>query len=152
MIITITEVTQAFTTQGAEYLKVKGISDNKETTKAVFDNLKTKWELLQPNATLEFVMVKEGQFWNVADIKPVALPPPPKPTMLGQDQAEKPSGQEIGMTTKELGDMIRAKYLIPIFGNEVGTELIKWYRGRILSTTRIPYDRAKLPDLKRKEE
>jgi len=70
---------------------------------------------------------------------PIEKEKPPKPEI---------PGPQIGMTVKEIGDMIRAKYLIPIFGNEAGTELIKWYRGQVLATTRIVYDGSKLPNLK----
>ena len=63
-------------------------------------------------------------------------PIPPKP---------EPAPQAIGMTTKEIGDMIRAKYLVPIFGNEIANELIKWYQSQILGTTRVPFDSSKLP-------
>ena len=48
---------------------------------------------------------------------------------------DKPSGQEIGMTTKEIGDMIRSEKLSAIFGAETAKELVEWYKGRIKSTT-----------------
>ena len=117
MLVTIQSVSQEFTKTGSEYRKVVGVTgDGKPTTKSVFDNLKSKWELLKENATLEFTMVKQGQFWNVADIKPIELPPPTKPTMLEQDEKvieealkEKPSGQEVGMWYKELGAWLMMK-------------------------------------------
>ena len=63
-----------------------------------------------------------------------------------------PSGQEIGMTVKEIGDMIRAGEISKLFGAKIGAELITWYRGRIISTTRTDYDSKDLPSIKPKEE
>ncbi len=81
MIITIQTIDREFTKTGKEYLKVTGITgDGKQTTKSIFDNLKEKWELLVENATLEFVMQKVGQFWNVTDIK--------KPELIGEKAQE----------------------------------------------------------------
>lgn len=68
-----------------------------------------------------------------------AIPFPPKP------EPPAPAPQAIGMITKEIGDMIRAKYLVSIFGPETQKELIRWYRGQVLGITRIPCDGAKLP-------
>ncbi len=48
-----------------------------------------------------------------------------------------PSGQETGMTTKEIGDMIRANKLSVIFTEEVAKKLIEWYKRRIQNTTGI---------------
>lgn len=91
------------------------------------------------------------------------LPPPTKPSELlpehqkeikkaTQPKPNEPAPQAVGMTTKELGDMIRAKQLIPIFGVEIGAELVKWYRSQILGTTRIPFDGDKLPKIKTEEK
>ena len=79
MLVTIVKVEQEFTRNGDEYKKVtvaKG--DGAETTKSVFNNLEDKWPLLKAGSTLEFVMEKRGQYWNVTDIKTVEeqLPPP----------------------------------------------------------------------------
>jgi len=49
----------------------------------------------------------------------------------------KPSGQEVGMTTKEIGDMIRADKLSVIFGAEPAKELVEWYKNRIKGTTGV---------------
>ena len=128
MIVTIKEVTQEFTTKGAEYKKVMGYDGTgKQVTKNVFDNLSSKWPLLQEEKTLEFVMEKKGQFWNVTDIKEMGTLPPqePKP-MVGnalvqeavkqggvvEKVTDKPlSGQEHGMLIKELGENIRGGQL-----------------------------------------
>ena len=69
-----------------------------------------------------------------------------------RETASEPAPQAVGMCTKEMGDMIRAKYLKPLFGDEAYLELIKWYRGQILSITRIPYDGTKLPKFDTKKE
>src|SRR3990167_8153030 len=72
MIITITEVSQEFASNGSEYRKVKGTTtDGKETTKSIFNNLEDSWGLLKEGAVLDFAMVKKGQYWNVSEIKPV---------------------------------------------------------------------------------
>jgi len=87
MIITITKVEQAFASNGAEYQRVTGISEGKEVTKSVFDKLKDKWSLLKENSTLDFKMVKKGQFWNVEDINPIELPKPqPSDKILPEHQ------------------------------------------------------------------
>lgn len=69
-----------------------------------------------------------------------------------QANPSEPAPQAVGMTTKELGDMIRTKQLMPIFGVEIGAELVGWYRSQILGTTRIPFDGAKLPKIKTEKE
>ena len=92
MIITVTELTQEFTKSGAEYVRVKGVTqDGQESTKSIFSNLKDSWDLLVKGATLDFTMEKKGQFWNVIAIKPVgqqaaekAAPQPAKPTQPGE--------------------------------------------------------------------
>lgn len=98
----------------------------------------------------------------VADAKPVAgeLQPPTDATMLAEHEkvieearaeavsapvVPPPNPQAVGMFTKEIGDMIRSKYLVPIWGEEAAGELIKWYRGQGLGITRIPFDGDKLP-------
>lgn len=123
------------------------------------DALKAKWGLLQVGKAIKFTMKDfttkdQVKIPFVSDIETVegALPAedkvqealeknlsdnvPPPPT---------PAPQAVGMVTKEIGDMIRAKYLFTIFGEEAQFELIKWYRSQVLGITRIPYDGAKLP-------
>lgn len=168
MIVTITKVSQEFTKNGDEYRKVTGAtSDNKggtrETTKSIFNQLKDKWGLLVEGKTLEFTMEQKGQFWNVVDIKEPDLPPSKEPEPLleqhqevvdkavGQTPKKEPAPQAVGMITKEIGDMIRAKYLFTLFGEDAQIELIKWYRGQVLGITRVNYDGSKLPDFKKKE-
>lgn len=166
MIIKITNVHQEFTKNGAEWMKVAGVDANgKETTKLVFDKHKNKWPLLVEGATLEFKMAKQGQFWNITDILPVETPPPQSSQeVLPKDQKEinrarqegketnQPAPQAVGMLTKEIGDMIRADKLIPIFGKETAIELVGWYREQTLGITRIPFDGAKLPQFSKVEK
>lgn len=76
MIFTIRTVEPAFASNDKEYLKVTGsTSEGVERTYNVFDSLKDKWPLLEPNATVELKMVQQGKFWNVENITKVGLPP-----------------------------------------------------------------------------
>ena len=118
--------------------------------------LKAKWGLLQEGVAVRFIMTDftkpDGvKIPFVSDIETVegALPSPvaPKqPTGYEGEVTIKPAPQAVGMITKEIGDMIRAKYLVTIFGNEIAKELIKWYRSQTLWITGIPFDEAKLPN------
>ena len=77
--------------------------------------------------------------------KNIVIPKPVQPTQEApqsksspvnpQSNTMTPSGQEIGMTTKEIGDMIRANKLSVIFGEETSKKLVEWYKNRIKSTT-----------------
>jgi hypothetical protein len=64
MIVTIKSAEKLSGDYG-EYIKISGISNNKEITK----------ELLKENATVEFVMVQKNNRWNIDDIKTIELPP-----------------------------------------------------------------------------
>ena len=160
MLITIQEVSQEFTKSGAEYRKVKGITEkNQESTKNVFDNLQEKWDKLIEGATLEFKMEKKGQFWNVVDILDVNLPPPQDDKKVLQEHQEAidkavpeeqpplapPAPQAVGMATKEIGDMIRSKYLVSMFGGKIARGLMRWYQHQMLGITRIEFDGNDLP-------
>jgi len=80
MIITITDVESAFTKNGDEFKKVKGVTDKgQETTKSIFNNLQNKWGLLEENATIDLKLEKKGQFWNVVDVLPCEFPEPQEP-------------------------------------------------------------------------
>jgi putative heme degradation protein len=99
---TVVSTEQAFTGQGAEYLKVKVTdTEGRETTKAVFDNLKEKWPLITEGAYLEFKMVKKGSFWNVADVLPIEtealITPPEEPPIITE---AKKLDDEVGPMTK----------------------------------------------------
>ena len=75
---------------------------------------------------------------------------------LQPPEPEKPAPQELGMWWKEVGEIIRQdpefKLLIKIFGKENAKSVVKEYRGRLLSTLKIPYDGSKLPLWKEKED
>ena len=121
MIIKITEVAQEFTKNGAGYRKVKGTSDGREVTKSVFDNLNSKWSLLEEGAELEFKMEKKGQFWNVVDILPIN-------DMV--QEAVKLGGVVESATTKDLKDLgikrqSSIKASVDIVGSMVKAGLIK---------------------------
>ncbi len=154
MIITITQVIQEFTKNGAEYLKVKGTTaDGKEITKSVFDNLEESWELLQEGATLDFKLEKKGQFWNVAGISEIGEPASPQKRNTTPSRVEYPDGindgrldgdkpkleiapQEKGMFWKELGENFRAG-LINKDDNDVGTYLWGVYTNQMFSSLGI---------------
>ncbi len=155
--------------QGAkgDYLSVKYLDhkDNSEHGKAVFSTLKEKWGMVINGCILE---LKQDATYKIIDIlPPPETPPPTKPQPMPQpvqlnsspvkppDHTEtpptQPIGAEIGMTIKELGDLLRANLLYKVFGDEAGTNLLKWYQGRILGTTKVAFDSAKLPPIKVKE-
>lgn len=91
MIVTIQTVSQEFTKDGAEYYKVIGVTEKGEqTTKLVFSNLEDKWAMLQENATLEFKLLKKGQFWNVVDILPAPATPPATAPVTPLPQIDEP--------------------------------------------------------------
>ena len=150
--------------------------DNKDFKKVTLDTgqvlkvkqgregaLKAKWDLLQVNRVIKFIMKDYTKPDGVKvpfvnDIETVETPPPQKPHLSSKDQKEvdearqegrqelpPPNPHAVGMMTKEIGDMIRAKYLVSIYGQEASNELIKWYRSQGLGITRITFDGDKLP-------
>ncbi len=113
-------------------------------------------EIILPNTAVQLNYAKayDKEYIYSAVQVMSALPPPQKATTvpvpgeppivteakkMGAEviSTEKVSGQEIGMTTKELGDMIRAKQLSVIFGLETAEKLVAWYKKRIQTTTGI---------------
>ncbi len=156
MIITIKHREVKPTKDGKnKYLELIKEDDKK---KVVFSDLYDKWELCQEGATVELKLDPTKNF-KVVDIIPVGeqLPPAKEPAPLSQEQEAEidkalkppPNPQAVGMCTKEIGDMIRSKYLKPLFG-DIHIGLIKWYQGQILDITRIPFDEAELPQFKPK--
>ena len=157
MIITVISVSEEFTKNGDAYKKVTcATEDGRETTKSIFNQLENKWPLLVEGKALEFKMEKKGQFWNVVDITDVgdSLPAPKSDkAVLPEHQKEidkaqeppPPAPQAVGMITKEIGDMIRAKMLTVIFGKKIATALTVWYRSQTLGITRIEFDGKDLP-------
>ena len=79
-------------------------------------------------------------------VKPEAPKPPsvptPNPVSPAVQEPRKPletpnlpSGQEVGLTTKEIGDMIRANKLTSLFGETVAMKLMEWNVNKIRKTT-----------------
>jgi len=80
--------------------------------------LKAKWDLIKEGVAIKFIMSEYtnpqgAKFPFVSDIETVesALPPPVKPTLTPEMEAElphpAPAPQEIGMWLKEAGELIR---------------------------------------------
>lgn len=126
------------------------------------DALCNKWGLLQEGVAIKFIMkdyatadqVKIPFVFDIETVESALLeaqePAPLSPEQEAEiDKALKPppNPQAVGMCTKEIGDMIRSKYLKPLFG-DIHIGLIKWYQGQILDITRIPFDKAELPQFK----
>lgn len=86
MILVITKVEDAtFSNSGKPYKKVTGMDDKgKEKLVSVTTYFKEQYPLLREGSKLEFKMVKQGNYWNVAGITPVgdshtSEPPTPEP-------------------------------------------------------------------------
>jgi hypothetical protein len=102
---------------------------------------------------------KDKKYWNViaVDFDPPDEPEPKpdkpaykKPEYRGRD--DEPAPQAVGMTVKQVYEMIRDKTLEPIFGREAAGELVQWYRSQILGTTRISFNGADLPPASQPEQ
>lgn len=79
MILLILSFEEKTTKSGeAKYLLVKGtnIQTQKEGEVRVFNNLESKWSLVEKNKFVEFKMKKDGKYWNVEDILPAPTPSP----------------------------------------------------------------------------
>ncbi len=121
-------------------------------------SLKAKWGLLVPGNAIEitwgefngkpyvqdFVVVAEAS--EVAKLGPKAAESPP--LQEGETPPPPPAPQAVGMLTKEIGDMIRAKMLTTLFGATIKSELVKWYRSQVFGISRITYDGKDLPENK----
>ena len=130
--------------------------------------LKEKWPLLEEGSAIKLIF---GEFTNASGVKfpfvedfelvkdglpPSTTPMPPVAVVNDTTPKTPPAPQAVGMTTKEIGDMIRkgaeaggvTAILSTIFGKETALELVRWYRSQILGTTRILFDGAKLPQFK----
>lgn len=145
-------------------LEVKGLNTktNKETTQTLYSTLKDKWPLCQVNKLTELVMknqgTKDAPKWQVVDVKlppePIAPPttetPPPgvEPKSTPAPRPLDIPGQQVGMVTKMIGDLIIAGLLYKTFGEEAGTNLLRWFQGQILGTTKVNFDSQKLPPIK----
>lgn len=62
------------------------------------------------------------------------------------------SGQEMGLVHKCIHELVINKKLGEVFGEKIGINVLKYYRGWILSTTKIPYDGKDLPNFVPKKE
>ena len=71
--------------------------------------------------------------------------PQPVPEEHKAEVEAQENGQAVGMTTKEIGDHIRAGTLSTVFGKTIAVGLTVWYRGRILGITKISFDGKDLP-------
>jgi len=101
MLITVNKTEQAFTQNGAEYLKVHGVDpEGKEVTKSIFDSLKAAWPILEKGLgqTFEFKMVKKGQFWNVQNVIPYQPNQQPQTSPV-QDSSLVKEAQKVGVKT-----------------------------------------------------
>ncbi len=104
---------------------------------------------------LSFALSSRGtEYVQKATLVEGALPetvvtstPKPLPTATPAPQVEI-SGAEMGMTIKEVRELYTMGKLNQLFGPEIAASLMAWYRGRILSTSRIPYDGKDLPPAK----
>ncbi len=130
--------------------------------------LKAKWGLLKEGVAMKFIMkdfttvenVKIPYVFDIATVEGELPDPVPTKTTGSIDEprddtpvpAPPPPPQAVGMCVKELGDMIRSKYLKPIFGDVVSIALTKWYRYQVLGITRIDFKGSDLPSFEKKEE
>jgi len=126
--------------------------DEKEHKQTIFDpnmfqvfknNLAVKVQLDKPQGATR---------WEIKSAVAVSeeLKPPQKPIPPDYeppDEPEKPPvpPQAVGMTTKEVGDMIRAGKLAIIFGKKIANDLVAWYQVQILGNSRIEFDAKDLP-------
>ena len=95
---------------------------------------------------------KDKDYVSDAKLVEGSLPAPKQPMAIEamktppETKPEPPAPQAVGMMTKELGDMIRAKMLTTLFGVTIKKELVKWYRSQVFGITRINYDGKDLPE------
>lgn len=164
MIITITNREEKTISKGANAGKTfLQLTDENGKKHNIF-GLTAQWPICLVGYQIELGYQDDDRTKNVEYIRPgQSMPESVKPevvesTMPPQEEIEQakasqvtPAPQAVGMVTKEIGDMIRSKYLKPIFGDDAYLELIKWYRSQVLGITRINFDGAKLPDFKTKE-
>ena len=118
-----------------------------------------RWDELIPECAYEFTMDEYNGKPFVADFQSVEValaeqemekapkPPKPLPTATPAPQVEI-SGAEMGMTIKEVRELYTMGKLNQLFGPEIAAGLMAWYRGKILSTSRMPYDGKDLPPAK----
>lgn len=92
----------------------------------------------------------EGELPKKPVAKPAAKPPEPKPEAPKTDHM--PSGQEIGRAWNGIDALYIGGKLATLFGKENAEAILKYYRGILTSTLRLPIDGAKLPMWDKKKE
>jgi len=129
-----------------EYLKVNYKDKNgKEAHRNIGIHWERWWGEFTKGRLIELKYRQDdNNKWILQEIIPAELPdksseenPLVKHAIKEGAVIDKPSGQEVGMTTKEIGDMIRADKLSVIFGAEPAKELVEWYKNRIKGTTGV---------------
>lgn len=129
-------------------------------------NLYERWDELNPDVAYEFemdVFRKDGREYPfVVDFKAVEIALAEqeieRATKKQMDEALKPdtpsapmqrvSGEKEGMITKEVGNLYCMGKLNQLLGEKIAATMMSWYRGQLLSTSRIPYDGKDLPPAK----
>jgi benzoyl-CoA reductase/2-hydroxyglutaryl-CoA dehydratase subunit BcrC/BadD/HgdB len=103
-------------------------------------------EFIIPGRAVKFMYATYMNKEYIADAVLVELPanqqqPPPQAPESVRKPVEPQKntivGAQVGMTVKELGDMIRAKMLTIVFGEETAKELTRWYKNQITTTAGI---------------
>ncbi len=132
------------------------------------DALYKKWGLLRVGVAIKFTMkdyttgegVKIPFVFDIETVESTLSEEGVTPELPAEQQAivdealaqsvptipvKEPAPQAVGMTTKEIGNLIISKDINWIFGKKIALKLAEWYRGQILATTRIVYDGKDLP-------
>ena len=114
----IVNITHREIREGAkgDYLYIKYVTaKGKESGKAVFSQLRDKWDLCQENASVDLILDEK---YNVTDINPIETPPPIEPKLRPEDEKivedaikPQPSGPEVGLWWKQLGDDLRSGHI-----------------------------------------
>jgi len=162
MIVTINQEPEVRTKNDREYLYAHYIGANgREGGKAIFKELQEKWGLIKNGARLNFVLTTDGKY-NVVDIQPVKPEdePPPEPKPSGQSEPNvktqyaegiPPRGEEIGRAWNGIDNLYVGGKLATLFGKENAEAILKYYRGVLTATLKLPVDGAKLPMWDKKE-
>ena len=104
MIILVKERTEKTASNGNPYIEIKGENQNdqKEVTKAIFDNHKDKWDLIKTGYLIELVMKNTGKDdkgnnkWEIANVRVPGSgeSTPPKPTQSSQEAHTEPMSKQ----------------------------------------------------------
>jgi hypothetical protein len=153
---TVSALTKAKTTKGTTFLKIAvKDEDAKESKFNIFDSalMKTMEQAFNEGKWINYsIGKKEGSdYWNIVNAnfvaddlekKPAPQPEPPVKAPVASKEASCASvaPQAVGMSTKEVGDMIRSGKLSVIFGQPTAEKLVEWYKKEILKNTGIKED------------